>query len=348
MQQVRFLIQQVAKTDANVLVLGPSGTGKEVVARNIHLLSNRANGPFVPINCGAIPAELLESELFGHEKGAFTGAISTRKGRFELAQGGTLFLDEIGDMPLPMQVKLLRVLQERTYERVGGTQPIKADVRIVAATHRDLEQMIAEASFREDLYYRLNVFPIETPALQQRADDIPLLINELLKRQEKYSQARVKFTEHAMQSLQLHSWPGNVRELANLLERMVIMYPDQVVDVAELPQKYRHLDIDSYVPHYPESLQERDLLNELFQSDDDDDIAGDDAPGDNAFAADAVQQLPEDGLDLKEYLAELEIRFISQALERHDFVVARAAEVLGLRRTTLVEKMRKYNLGKDE
>jgi sigma-54 dependent transcriptional regulator, flagellar regulatory protein len=194
----------------------------------------------------------------------------------------------------------------------------------------------------------LNVFPIETPALQQRADDIPLLINELLKRQEKYSQARVKFTEHAMQSLQLHSWPGNVRELANLLERMVIMYPDQVVDVAELPQKYRHLDIESYVPHYPESLQERDLLNELFQSDDDDDIAGDHAGGDNAFAADAVQHLPEHGLDLKEYLAELEIRFISQALERHDFVVARAAEVLGLRRTTLVEKMRKYNLGKDE
>jgi sigma-54 dependent transcriptional regulator, flagellar regulatory protein len=345
MQQVRFLIQQVAKTEANVLVLGPSGTGKEVVARNIHLLSNRASGPFVPINCGAIPAELLESELFGHEKGAFTGAISTRKGRFELAQGGTLFLDEIGDMPLPMQVKLLRVLQERTYERVGGTQSIKADVRIVAATHRDLEQMIAEGSFREDLYYRLNVFPIETPSLSQRTDDIPLLINELLVRQEKYSQARIKFTEHAMQSLQLHSWPGNVRELANLLERMVIMYPDQVVDVAELPQKYRHLDVESYVPQYPESLQERDLLNEMFQSDDEDESVQDEV---FTFDEEVIQHLPEQGLDLKEYLADLEIRFISQALERHEFVVARAAEVLGLRRTTLVEKMRKYNLGKDE
>ncbi|MBZ9610225.1 sigma-54 dependent transcriptional regulator [Rheinheimera maricola] len=345
MQQVRFLIAQVAKTDANVLVLGPSGTGKEVVARNIHLLSNRASGPFVPINCGAIPAELLESELFGHEKGAFTGAISTRKGRFELAQGGTLFLDEIGDMPLPMQVKLLRVLQERTYERVGGTQPIKADVRIVAATHRDLELMISDGSFREDLYYRLNVFPIDTPALSQRTDDIPTLISELLKRQSRQSQATVKFTEHAMQSLQLHSWPGNVRELANLLERMVIMYPDQVVDVAELPQKYRHLDVESYVPQYPESLQERDLLNEMFQATDDEDntIAEElDFDGNN------LQHLPEQGLDLKEYLAELEIRFISQALERHEFVVARAAEVLGLRRTTLVEKMRKYNLGKDE
>lgn len=353
MQQVRFLISQVAKTDANVLVLGPSGTGKEVVARNIHLLSNRAAGPFVPINCGAIPAELLESELFGHEKGAFTGAISTRKGRFELAQGGTLFLDEIGDMPLNMQVKLLRVLQERTYERVGGTTAIKADVRIVAATHRDLEQMISDNSFREDLYYRLNVFPIETPALSERCEDLPLLISELLKRQAKQSQAMVKFTENAMQSLQLHSWPGNVRELANLLERMVIMYPDQVVDVAELPQKYRHLDIDSYVPHYPESLQERDLLNELFQGSEED-SSDDDSSDDNADnlfsadAADALLDLPEQGVDLKEYLAELEIRFISQALERHEFVVARAAEVLGLRRTTLVEKMRKYNLGKDE
>ncbi|MGP9801441.1 sigma-54 dependent transcriptional regulator [Rheinheimera sp. NSM] len=346
MQQVRFLIQQVAKTDANVLVLGPSGTGKEVVARNIHLLSHRAAGPFVPINCGAIPAELLESELFGHEKGAFTGAISTRKGRFELAQGGTLFLDEIGDMPLPMQVKLLRVLQERTYERVGGTQPIKADVRIVAATHRNLEHMISDGSFREDLFYRLNVFPIETPSLQQRAEDLPLLVQELMRRLEQSHQARVKFTERAIESLQLHSWPGNVRELANLLERMVIMYPDQVADVAELPEKYRHLDVDSYVPQYPESLQERDLLNELFQADDEDDA---DDSGAAFFTTDSdPQHLPEQGLDLKEYLAELEIRFISQALERHEFVVARAAEVLGLRRTTLVEKMRKYNLGKDE
>ena len=348
MQQVRFLIQQVAKSEANVLVLGPSGTGKEVVARNIHLLSHRANGPFVPINCGAIPAELLESELFGHEKGAFTGAISTRKGRFELAQGGTLFLDEIGDMPLPMQVKLLRVLQERTYERVGGTQAIKADVRIVAATHRDLEQMIVEGEFREDLYYRLNVFPIDTPALQQRPDDLPVLIQELLRRIELVSRARIKFTERAMESLQLHSWPGNVRELANLLERMVIMYPDQVVDVAELPQKYRHLDVESYQPQYPESLQERDLLNEMFQTDEEDEQDNEAGLSMSFSDVDALQQLPEQGLDLKEYLADLEIRFISQALERHDFVVARAAEVLGLRRTTLVEKMRKYNLAKDE
>ncbi|MCF4009093.1 sigma-54 dependent transcriptional regulator [Rheinheimera sp. UJ63] len=350
MQKIRFLIQQVAKTEANVLVLGPSGTGKEVVARNIHLLSNRANGPFVPINCGAIPAELLESELFGHEKGAFTGAISTRKGRFELAQGGTLFLDEIGDMPQPMQVKLLRVLQERIFERVGGSQTLKADVRIIAATHRDLEVMITDGSFREDLYYRLNVFPIDTPALCDRADDLPILINELLNRQYAAHQAKVKFTERALDSLKLHSWPGNVRELANLLERMVIMYPDQIVDVAELPKKYQHLDVESYQPVYPEELQERDLLNALFQSDDSSD--SEEAAGFESVATftSVITQdnLPEEGLDLKEYLAELEIRFISQALERHDFVVARAADILGLRRTTLVEKMRKYNLGKDE
>lgn len=343
MQQVRFLIQQVAATEANVMILGDSGTGKEVVARNIHLLSHRDAGPFVPINCGAIPADLLESELFGHEKGAFTGAISTRKGRFELAQGGTLFLDEIGDMPLPMQVKLLRVLQERTYERVGGNQAIKADVRIIAATHRNLETMIADGRFREDLYYRLNVFPIDTPALHERADDLPQLCMELINRQHVAGQARVRFTERALESLQLHRWPGNVRELANLVERMAIMYPNQVVDVADLPAKYQYLDVESYVPDYPESLQERDMLNDLFQSDTEDDIdTGYDSGGRDATSG--ALQLPNEGIDLKEYLAELEVTFITQALDRHEFVVARAAEVLGLRRTTLVEKMRKYNL----
>jgi sigma-54 specific flagellar transcriptional regulator A len=346
MQQVRFLIQQVARTDANVLVLGESGTGKEVVARNIHVLSHRAEGPFVPINCGAIPAELLESELFGHEKGAFTGAISTRKGRFELAQGGTIFLDEIGDMPLPMQVKLLRVLQERTYERVGGSQPIKADVRIIAATHRQLEDMIADGRFREDLFYRLNVFPIDTPALKERADDLPLLLQELQQRLEQQGQSSIKFTERAVESLKLHPWPGNVRELANLVERLTIMFPQQVVDVAELPHKYRHLDVDTYVPHYPEALLERDAINELFQN-----LHEEDELADESFAVQSgtdIQLLPDDGLDLKQFLADLEISLISQALERHDFVVARAADILCLRRTTLVEKMRKYNLARDE
>lgn len=350
MSQVRFLIEQVAKTPASVLVLGESGTGKEVVARNIHDLSDRAKEAFVPINCGAIPAELLESELFGHEKGAFTGAISTRKGRFELADGGTLFLDEIGDMPQPMQVKLLRVLQERTFERVGGSKSIKADVRIIAATHQDLEEMIKVGSFREDLYYRLNVFPIETPALRQRKEDIPLLLKELLNRFELEQSKTVRFTEKAIESLMEHPWAGNVRELSNLIERMLIMYGDQIVDVAELPYKYQHIDVEAYNPEYPEELQEHDAINELFGGfdyDDDDEIEEENEESelitDNIINA---TLLPNDGLNLKEHLADLEVSLIKQSLSKHDYVVARAAETLGMRRTTLVEKMRKYDLQK--
>ena len=348
-QQIRFLISQVAKTDANVLILGESGTGKEVVARNVHLLSNRNDGPFVPVNCGAIPGELLESELFGHEKGAFTGAISARKGRFELAQGGTLFLDEIGDMPLQMQVKLLRVLQERTYERVGGTKPINADVRIIAATHRNLEEMIDAGRFREDLYYRLNVFPIENPSLRDRKDDIPLLLKEMMKRNIAQGGASAKFTERAMLSLQEHDWPGNVRELANLVERMVIMFPEKVVDAADLPKKYQHVDLDAYIPEYPEEILERQALNDIFSAGFGDYSSEDGDALDSGFSStDSTSGLlPDEGIDLKEYLADLEINLISQALERYDYVVARAAEVLGVRRTTLVEKMKKYNLNKD-
>ena len=342
-KDVRFLIEQVAKTDANVLILGESGTGKEVVARNVHLLSKRINGPFVPVNCGAIPAELLESELFGHEKGAFTGAISARKGRFELAQGGTLFLDEIGDMPLQMQVKLLRVLQERSYERVGGTKAIQADVRVIAATHRNLENMIEEGSFREDLYYRLNVFPIENPSLSERADDIPLLLKELMRRVNDQTGSTAKFTERAVESLKEHAWPGNIRELANLVERMVIMFPEKVVDIPDLPHKYRYIEVDSYEPQYPEELMEKDAFNDIFStgfSDYDDEPEAD-------FNNVGSALLPSDGIELKDYLAELEINLITQALERFDYVVARAAEILGVRRTTLVEKMKKYNLSRD-
>ena len=210
-QHVRQMMQQVADTEASVLILGESGTGKEVVARNLHYHSKRREGPFVPVNCGAIPAELLESELFGHEKGAFTGAITTRAGRFELASGGTLFLDEIGDMPLPMQVKLLRVLQERTFERVGSNKTQNADVRIIAATHKNLEQMIEGGSFREDLYYRLNVFPIEMAPLRERIEDIPLLMNELISRMEFEKRGSIRFNSAAIMSLCRHDWAGNVR-----------------------------------------------------------------------------------------------------------------------------------------
>lgn len=355
MNQVRFLIEQVANTHANVLVLGESGTGKEVVARNIHDLSSRAKGPFVPINCGAIPADLLESELFGHEKGAFTGAISTRKGRFELAEGGTLFLDEIGDMPQPMQVKLLRVLQERTFERIGGSKSIKADVRVIAATHQNLEEMIAAGEFREDLYYRLNVFPIETPSLRERKEDIPLLLKELISRFEQQQSGTVRFTDQAIESLQEHPWHGNVRELSNLIERMIIMYGEQVVNVSELPNKYRHIDAEEYQPDYPEELLEQDAISDLFSGfDEDDDVVSnaDFSQFDEAFAnpsvveSNQVDLLPDEGIVLKDYIAELEVSLISQALDKNEWVVARAAELLGMRRTTLVEKMRKYDLQK--
>ncbi|MEW6989366.1 sigma-54 dependent transcriptional regulator [Colwelliaceae bacterium 6441] len=353
MQQVRFLIEQVASTHANVLILGESGTGKEVVARNIHNLSNRSKAPFVPVNCGAIPPDLLESELFGHEKGAFTGAISTRKGRFELAEGGTLFLDEIGDMPQPMQVKLLRVLQERTFERVGGAKSIKADVRVIAATHQNLEEMIKEGSFREDLYYRLNVFPIETPSLRARKEDIPLLLKELVTRFEHEQGQTVRFTEQAVESLKEHAWSGNVRELSNLIERMIIMYAEQVVNVSELPHKYRHIEVEEYTPEYPEELQEREAINELFAGFDYDDDESDDNDFSDSFeeqedSGNKVDKLPSDGLNLKEYLADLEVSLITQALDKNEWVVARSAELLGMRRTTLVEKMRKYALQKSD
>lgn len=353
MSQVRFLIEQVACTQANVLILGESGTGKEVVARNIHDLSVRSAGPFVPVNCGAIPGELLESELFGHEKGAFTGAISTRKGRFELAEGGTLFLDEIGDMPQPMQVKLLRVLQERTFERIGGSKSIKADVRVIAATHQNLEEMIASGDFREDLYYRLNVFPIETPALRDRKEDIPLLLKELITRFEQQQESTVRFTDQAIQSLQEHPWHGNVRELSNLIERMIIMFGDQVVNVSELPLKYRHIDVEEYQPNYPEELLERDAINELFSGFDYEDDDEDDQQANNDDYSDfngphtaQMGVLPKNGMVLKDFIAELEVSLIRQALNKDDWVVARAAELLGMRRTTLVEKMRKYDIQK--
>ncbi len=338
--QVRRLIEQVSSTDASVLILGESGTGKEVVARNIHYHSSRCKGPFVPVNCGAIPAELLESELFGHEKGAFTGAISSRKGRFELADGGTLFLDEIGDMPMSMQVKLLRVLQERSFERVGGNKTIKVNVRIVAATHRNLDEMIADNTFREDLYYRLNVFPIEMPALRERSEDLPFLLLVFLAIMEAGGAKLIHFTPRAITSLMEHEWAGNVRELANLVERLIILYPGEMVDVNHLPMKYRYSHIPDFQPEdnfLSTEEQEQSALADMFASTyvEEEDPAG-------------LNDLPPEGLNLKEMLAELEVEMIRQALEAQAGVVSRAADMLGMRRTTLVEKMRKYGLNKED
>ncbi|MBW0238071.1 MULTISPECIES: sigma-54 dependent transcriptional regulator [Pseudomonas] len=330
-QHVRQMMQQVADTEASVLILGESGTGKEVVARNLHYHSKRRDAPFVPVNCGAIPAELLESELFGHEKGAFTGAITSRAGRFELANGGTLFLDEIGDMPLPMQVKLLRVLQERTFERVGSNKTQSADVRIIAATHKNLESMIEVGAFREDLYYRLNVFPIEMAPLRERVEDIPLLMNELISRMEHEKRGSIRFNSGAIMSLCSHAWPGNVRELANLVERMAIMHPYGVIGIAELPKKFRYVDDEDeqMVESLRCDLEERAAIN-------------------NAPDFTATAMLPPEGLDLKDYLGGLEQVLIQQALDDANGIVARAAERLRIRRTTLVEKMRKYGMSRRE
>jgi len=320
--EVRRLIEQVASTDTSVLLLGESGTGKEVVARNVHYHSKRRYKPFVPVNCGAIPAELLESELFGHEKGAFTGAIGTRTGRFEMADGGTLFLDEIGDMPLAMQVKLLRVLQEQTFERVGGNRSLSVDVRIVAATHSNLEEAIVAGRFREDLYYRLNVFPIEMPPLRARVQDFPLLVNDLINRLEHEKRGSIRLTPGALNSLCGYHWPGNVRELANLMERLVVLYPYGVVDLDDLPDKYR----------IQGDLREVEAEGDLHLS--------------NLVVS--AQGLPRDGIDLKEHLSKLEYMLIKQALDESGGVVAHAAKKLGMGRTTLVEKMRKYQLQRDE
>ncbi len=320
-QNVRKLIEQVADSDANVLILGESGTGKEVVARNLHYYSSRRDRPFVPVNCGAIPSDLLESELFGHQKGAFTGAINDRQGRFEMAEGGTLFLDEIGDMSLQMQVKILRVLQERTFERVGSNDSRNTDVRIIAATHKNLEEAIQLGEFREDLFYRLNVFPIDMPSLADRVEDIPLLINELVRRIEHEKRGSVRLTPAAIYTLCQYHWPGNVRELANLVERLAILHPCGLVDAGDLPEKFRN---------GPDAGSSERLADSLI--------------GSRTIAGDQEPRLPRDGMNLKEHLSYLEVNYIRQALEDSGGVVAHAARRLGMRRTTLVEKLRKYGM----
>lgn len=307
-REVRQLIEQVADFDTNVLVTGPSGTGKELVARTIHELSDRAGKPFVPINCGAIPADLLESELFGHKKGAFTGAISDRTGRFALAEGGTLFLDEIGEMSLDMQVKLLRVLQERAYERVGDNRTRECDVRIIAATHCDLPAAVDSGEFRQDLFFRLNVFPIEMPPLRKRVTDIPALLDELLIQHVGDDAGKLRISEAAMKVLATYSWPGNVRELGNLVERLAIVMPEGVIDVDDLPPKYREAA--------PRAAEPNNV-------------------------AEAMQYGEQ---NLKEYLRSLEEDLIQQAFESSGGVVAQAAKLLNMRRTTLVEKIKKLDI----
>jgi DNA-binding NtrC family response regulator len=235
MERLKALVTKVARSDGRILITGENGTGKELVAAAIHAGSGRANGPFVKLNCGAVPKDLVESELFGHEKGAFTGAVSSRKGRFELADSGTLLLDEVGDMPMPMQVKLLRVLQEGMIERVGSSRSIEVDVRVLAATNRDLSTMVQEGSFREDLYYRLNVLTLHVPPLRERREDIPFLIEHFTHRG---SASELRFSPEAIRALQSHAYPGNVRELQNLVERLSILYPGETIDAERVREMF--------------------------------------------------------------------------------------------------------------
>jgi sigma-54 specific flagellar transcriptional regulator A len=337
MAGLRRLVRQVAPSDASVLLTGPSGSGKEVVARAVHAQSRRAGKPFVAVNCGAIPRELLESELFGHEKGSFTGAHAQHKGKFEEAHGGTLFLDEIGDMPADMQVKLLRVLEERAVQRVGGRGQIEVDVRIVAATHRDIDAAIDSGSFREDLFYRLAVFPIEIPSLAERAGDVPLLARHFLG-QGRGRGPGVNFNAAAYARMAEHGWPGNVRELRNFVERSNIMFGGRTVGADEVGALLLRRGRVGAI--------ERQALWTVT------DIAAEpEAPTDvvvpirpESSCAGQTDMNHGQPVALREMLAEIERRYIEEALTLSEGVIADAARMLSLQRTTLIEKMRKYEM----
>jgi len=301
MQKVFELIEKVADTNATVLITGESGVGKELVARAIHYNSSRKDNPLVVVNCGAIPETLLESELFGYEKGAFTGATGTRYGRFELAHGGSMFLDEIGDMSFNLQVKLLRVLQEKTFERVGGSKSVNVDVRIIAATNRVLDDLVRDGKFREDLYYRLNVVPIHLPPLRERRQDIPLLLNYFLERSNKINGAQIDgCSEEAMSVMMNYDYPGNVRELQNLIERVVVLKKKGIIDLEDLPEKI-------YLAEQKQSHFEI-----------------------------------EKGYDT--LVSNFEKTLILQALQETNGVKSKAAQVLSLNRTTLIEKMKRLGI----
>jgi len=308
MKAVFEKIKKVASSDSTVAIYGESGTGKELVARALHFNSDRKACPLIMVNCGAIPEELLESELFGHEKGAFTGAIRSRTGRFELAQGGTIFLDEIGDMSPSLQVKVLRVLQERQCERIGGVKTIDLDIRIITATNQDLEKAMAEKKFREDLFYRINVIPIHLPPLRERKEDIPVLINHFLREFNKSKEKKIKgVTPNSMNCLAKYSWPGNVRELQNLVERLVVMKGSGTVRLKDLPDKIRL-----------NSGKTGEIISNI--------------------------EISDDGLGLNETMGQFEKDLLQKALQKSGGVKSRAAKLLNLNRTTLVEKLKRYGI----
>jgi DNA-binding NtrC family response regulator len=319
MQKVYGLIKKVSDTDATILIEGESGTGKELIAKTIHFNSSRAQNHSIPFNCAAIPKDLLESELFGHERGAFTGAINTRIGRFERANEGTILLDEIGELHPSFQVKLLRVLQEREFERVGGSKTIKVDVRILAATNKNLEKETKAGNFREDLFYRLNVIPLHIPPLREREEDIPLLTEYFLSFfSRKRKRENIRIVQEVLHLFLKYPWPGNVRELENLIERLIILSEDGLITPKDLPQRFQEFQS---IPRE----EEQDSQQRLAESN-------------------REILLPDQGVNINSLVEEVERGLIRQAIQKSKGVKSKAAELLGLKRTTLLEKMKKFEI----
>jgi sigma-54 specific flagellar transcriptional regulator A len=363
-EALRTLIARVASSTATALITGESGTGKELVARALHDQSDRSQANFVPINCAAIPTGLVESELFGHRKGSFTGAMTDRIGRFELAHGGTIFLDEIGDLSLDMQVKLLRVLQERSVDPVGGTKSVPVDVRVVAATHRDLEQEIVAGRFREDLYYRLNVLPLNTPALRQRSQDVPVLLAHFAAHFAQKGQTPISFAADFLGALQDYAWPGNVRELSNLVDRFSTLFSGQqlkmnTVPPSLLPKGLQLIQAERLAGSPPDNTDlpvvagvvsvenhsaNADVMNPFANPAPDRPLDAHNEVEHIIMLAQGLPSLPPEGLSLKDRLADIERDLILQALQRTDGNVSQTARLLNLQRTTLIEKLNKYDL----
>jgi len=332
MLKLRELIRRAAPTDATILITGETGTGKELVARAIHELSQRSEKPFVPINCAAIPHDLLESELFGHARGAFTGAIAPRPGLFQLAKGGTVLLDEIAEMPLALQAKLLRVLQEKELRPLGADRPVPVDIRVIASTNKDLEVEVAKGAFRQDLFYRLQVIPIVVPPLRARRSDIPLLAHHFLKKTNERYGVSVEISTEAMVHLWEYDWPGNVRQLENMLEQLVILSNNDRIDVEDLPASIGAAKKASHHPSWPMDDQSLEELSARL-------AAAAKEPPDTSWPVD------EEGLDLQQALEHLEFRLIDEALRLAKGKKSAAAQLLRVKRTTLVAKLRKRRRG---
>lgn len=343
MQEVFRVLSKVAPTDSTILIAGESGTGKELIARAAHFNSHRRNKPLVAVNCGAIPEDLLESELFGHEKGSFTGAIRTRIGRFELAHEGTIFLDEIGNMSPPLQVKILRILQEQVFERVGGDKSIKTNARIVAATNADLEKKISEGTFREDLYYRLNVIPITLPPLRERKSDIPVLANYFLEKHRKSHNSMVtEISENAVNVLSNYEWLGNVRELENIMERVVLLCHGKKILTRDLPEKLTKSNGDGDASNIKQA--------ELFSKEDTEEKPTSEeviSTINQNYQGSFFTGIPPEGVCMKTMVEHFERELIIEALEKTNWVKNKACKLLKLNRTTLVEKIKKLGIRRD-